>query len=322
MILRDDIAHHKKFLLAGQLIGGPAGPARALAVWVGAIGYARTGLTNGIVHDAFLEKFSLDSDAKLVGKILSLRRIRLFHRIKGGYLIHDFEEHNGSAEKLLRDRELAKARKRRQRAQEAAAQAAEDARCHAVTPHVTGQKPRDSRARDQRKGKGVRSTSNARGGGEGCTGLLGTFTGASISAELTPDAASLGAGSLPRETQHASLPHHDASQQVAMSVPAVVRDCDLAAHPQPADAPRPGRMDGVDQGPGGRAGEATAFVPRRVEGGPGGGTRPPEEGELQPVYPRAAAPLAALITPLKTATTPSALGHQLRQLAQKAGARR
>ena len=144
MILRDDIAHHRKFLLAGQLIGGPAGAARALAVWVGSIGYARSGLTNGIVHDAFLDAFALDSDAKLVGKVLSSRRISLFHRVKGGYRIHDFDEHNGSTAKLLRERELARARKRRQRAKEAVEN----------SPHqdaVTPLSRRDSRARVEKE---------------------------------------------------------------------------------------------------------------------------------------------------------------------------
>jgi len=116
MILRDDIARHRKFLLAGEIIGGGNGSARALALYVAAIGYAREQLTNGFIDDAFVTKFLLDSDAKLVAKALAARKVHLFHRVRGGYQIHDFDQYNGSADKLKHQRELAKERKRRQRA--------------------------------------------------------------------------------------------------------------------------------------------------------------------------------------------------------------
>ena len=158
MILRDDIAHHRKFILAGQQIGGPAGASRALAVWVGAIGYARTGLTNGIVHDAFLTNFSLDPDAKLIAKVLSLSRIRLFHRVRGGYRIHDFDEHNGSIDKMRRRRELARERQRRHRSRLPVENSNGGEPFDAVTPNVTRDKGRDlARARVEGKGKGVRT---------------------------------------------------------------------------------------------------------------------------------------------------------------------
>ena len=154
MLLRDDIAHHRKFLIAGQLIGGVAGASRALALWVAAIGYARKGVTGGIVHDAFLSKFGLDSGVTEVAKALSSRRVRLFHRVKGGYQIHDFDEHNGSTDKLRRQRELAAERKRRQRAKQPVEKSPVENSRHAVTPLVTRDNPRDSRARVKGKGKG------------------------------------------------------------------------------------------------------------------------------------------------------------------------
>jgi hypothetical protein len=115
VILRDTITHHRKFLLAGQLIGGVGGAARALALWVAAIGYAREQLTNGFVDDEFIRKFSLDTEAEIVARALSSARVRLFHKAKGGYLVHDYVEHNGDAAKLRYQRQLAKNRKRRWR---------------------------------------------------------------------------------------------------------------------------------------------------------------------------------------------------------------
>jgi hypothetical protein len=153
MILQDNIAHHPKFLLAGQLIGGSAGASRALALWVAAIGYAREGLTDGVVHDAFLSTFALDSDPKKVANALTSRRVRLFHRVKGGYKIHDFTEYNGSADKLRRQRELAKARKRKQRAQQAVENLWKSETRHDVTRDRGRDNPRDSRARDLEKEK-------------------------------------------------------------------------------------------------------------------------------------------------------------------------
>lgn len=153
MILEDNIAHHPKFLLAGQLIGGPAGASRALALWVAAIGYARAGLTNGVVHDAFVTKFALDSDPKKVANALSSRRVRLFHRVKGGYKVHDFTEYNGTADKLRYQRELAKARKRRQRAKEPVENLLMDKARHDVTRDIARDITRDSRARDLEKEK-------------------------------------------------------------------------------------------------------------------------------------------------------------------------
>lgn len=161
MILRDDIAHHRKFLLAGKLIGGLAGPSRALALYVAAIGFARDGLTDGVIPDEFVDKFWLDSRPKSVAKALTSRRVQLFHRIKGGYRIHDFHEYNGDAEKLRQQRELARERQRRHRVKEAVENLlkTEDAE-HAVTRDT----PRDSRARDleKEKEKEVRTTSPVR----------------------------------------------------------------------------------------------------------------------------------------------------------------
>lgn len=160
MILRDDIALHRKFLVAGQLIGEPGGAARALAFWVAAVGYARKFQTDGIIGDEFLSTYSLEKSHELIVKSLCSKRVKLLHRSTFGarttYRIHDFEQHNGISPKLKRARELAAERKRRQRAKEAV----ENSQCHAVTHPVTLRDISVTRARarkDKEKEKEVRT---------------------------------------------------------------------------------------------------------------------------------------------------------------------
>jgi hypothetical protein len=155
MVLRDDIAMHRKFLLAGKKFGR-GGASRALGLYIAAIGYAREYMTDGFIDDEFLTNFRQDPDAKKLAFALNSRRINLFHRCRGGYLIHDFHDYNPSKEKLKHQRELAARRKRAQRAREAEP---ERELVEAKALHVTHLSRRDSRARVQGKGKGEGRTS-------------------------------------------------------------------------------------------------------------------------------------------------------------------
>ena len=116
MLLRDDIAHHRKFLVAGEMLGGSGGAARALAVWIAAIGYARRFHTDGFVDEDYVRDKCVTFGGRKVANVLCSRRVRLFHRVKNGYIVHDFGQYNGTSDKLQRQRELAAARKRKQRA--------------------------------------------------------------------------------------------------------------------------------------------------------------------------------------------------------------
>jgi hypothetical protein len=118
VILNDDIASHRKMLLAGKLIGGTGGASRALGLYVAAVGYARKHFTDGFVDDEFLTNFQLDRDAKRVAKALSSRRVKLFESRRGGYVIHDFHDHNAKAEKLKEKKKLAAQRQARKRAKD------------------------------------------------------------------------------------------------------------------------------------------------------------------------------------------------------------
>lgn len=105
--LDEQIATHQKMLRAGQLIGdAKGGVMMALGLYVAAIGYARSHLTNGVVPDEFLQKASRNSDA-----ISSLRKAKLIHKLRGNrWLIHDYLKWNPSAAQVQHERELTKQR--------------------------------------------------------------------------------------------------------------------------------------------------------------------------------------------------------------------
>jgi len=156
MILRDDIAHHRKFLVADEILGGNGGAAQALAVWIAAIGYARRYKTNGFVERDYVRDKCVTLGGTKVADVLCQKRIKLFHRAKGGYVVHDFGKHNGTSDKQQYQRKLAAARKRKQRAK----QAVENSQ---GTSPVTRDRVRDSRARANEKKKEVRTEPDARG---------------------------------------------------------------------------------------------------------------------------------------------------------------
>ena len=80
----------------------------ALGLYVAAIGYARSHLTDGVVPDEFLQKASRNSDA-----ISSLRKAKLITKLRGSrWLIHDYLKWNPSAAEVERDRALNKQRQR------------------------------------------------------------------------------------------------------------------------------------------------------------------------------------------------------------------
>jgi hypothetical protein len=165
MLLRDDIAHHRKFLVAGDILG-ESGAAQALALWIAAIGYARRFHTDGYIDEDFVRDRCVTFGGRKVADVLCSRRVRLFHRVKGGYVVHDFGRHNGTSDKLQRQRELAAARKRKQRAKVAVENLCITHNADAVTPNVTRDTPRDtprdSRARDKEKEKEVRTDRGVR----------------------------------------------------------------------------------------------------------------------------------------------------------------
>lgn len=105
--LDDKLPTHPKIFKAGAMLG-KHGPAQAFSLFVAGIGYAREHLTDGFLPDQFVTSCPLVGEAKEVAKALADRRVKLWHRTRGGYVIHDFHEWNKKAseikEKRARDR--------------------------------------------------------------------------------------------------------------------------------------------------------------------------------------------------------------------------
>lgn len=102
MLLKDGVTHHPKVLQVG---------AEAAWLWVAAIDYCRAHLTDGVVPAAVLPTLGIFR-AKLDTLVANLVAVRLFETTEGGYLVHDFLEHNDSREQVLTRRREDSERKR------------------------------------------------------------------------------------------------------------------------------------------------------------------------------------------------------------------
>lgn len=105
--LDDEIGSHPKTLKAG---------AEAAWMWASALGYARRHLTNGFVPTEALPTLGrFETDVAELAKRLVEAKGRsgkgLFERVKGGFLVHDYLDHNGSRDEALALREKETARK-------------------------------------------------------------------------------------------------------------------------------------------------------------------------------------------------------------------
>lgn len=117
---------HVKIFKAGALIG-EFGPARALAMYMAGICYAWDKLTDGFIPDAYVKGFaSHDAQPELVARALCSRKVRLWHRTKGGYRIHDYHDHNTAAATIKVKRDKKKKQKAAERAAKKAAELAQE----------------------------------------------------------------------------------------------------------------------------------------------------------------------------------------------------
>jgi len=111
----DKLPRHPKILRAGAMLGRN-GPAQALAMFLEGLSYAREHLTDGVIPDRFVASSLLVECPLDVAKVLVDRRIRLWHRIRGGYRIHDYHDWNRKAAEIREKREKERQKKARQRA--------------------------------------------------------------------------------------------------------------------------------------------------------------------------------------------------------------
>ena len=158
--LDDQFINHPKVFAAAEHLKGRHARGRAIAIFVAAVSYANSHLTDGFIADSAIRDFTLDDEPARVARVLAQRDVRLFERVRGGYRIHDYHDHNPKASevkaKLKRDRD----RKRAEAAAKANGRGGEPAHAQAApllelsarNPDGIGSPsariPRASRARD------------------------------------------------------------------------------------------------------------------------------------------------------------------------------
>lgn len=113
----DKLPSHPKIFRAGSKLG-QNGPAQALAVFMAGLAYARNYLTDGFVPDTFVASCGLVQTPQAVAQVLTSRGVRLWHRTRGGYQIHDYHDWNPKASEVKEKREKDRKKKAAQRAKD------------------------------------------------------------------------------------------------------------------------------------------------------------------------------------------------------------
>jgi hypothetical protein len=111
----DRLPRHPKIFRAGERLG-TNGPAQALALFIAGLAYAREHLTDGFIPYEFVSSCGLVQTPQSVAGVLCSRTVRLWHRTRGGYLIHDYGDWNLKASEIKRKREKERIKKAAQRA--------------------------------------------------------------------------------------------------------------------------------------------------------------------------------------------------------------
>lgn len=111
----DKLPRHPKIFRAGAMLG-KNGAAQALAMFLDGLSYSRAHLTDGFIPDEFVASCALVDRQLVVAKVLVDRRVRLWHRVRGGYQIHDYHDWNRKASEIKEKREKERLKKAAQRA--------------------------------------------------------------------------------------------------------------------------------------------------------------------------------------------------------------
>lgn len=114
LYIDDKFPRHPKIFRAGEKLGKD-GPAQAIALFLEGLSYAREHLTDGYIPDKFVATSATVSRPVRVAFVLSSRDVRLWHRVRGGYVIHDYHDWNRKASEVKEKREAERVKKQRQR---------------------------------------------------------------------------------------------------------------------------------------------------------------------------------------------------------------
>jgi hypothetical protein len=110
----DKVPEHPKLFKAAAKLG-PNGGAQALALYMVGLAYAREHLTDGFVPMHLVCACGLVQTPQDVANVLCSRSVRLWHRVPGGFLIHDYLDWNPKASLIKEKREKWRAKKEAQR---------------------------------------------------------------------------------------------------------------------------------------------------------------------------------------------------------------
>ena len=105
LYLDDKLPSHPKLLRAGARLGDN-GAALVLAVYVAGLAYAREHLTDGFLPTGFVNSLVVlvQTPQDVINAMVS-RGVALWHRVPGGYRIHDYHDWNDNAASIKEKRE-------------------------------------------------------------------------------------------------------------------------------------------------------------------------------------------------------------------------
>ena len=113
----DGFPRHPKVVRASKLIGGKFAKARLLGVHLEATCYCNKHATDGFIPDDVVnEELTSDPQAREILRICALPSIKLAHRVRGGWRLHDYDKYQPSKKEMEDSRAYERERKRRQRA--------------------------------------------------------------------------------------------------------------------------------------------------------------------------------------------------------------
>jgi hypothetical protein len=107
--LDDALFDHRKVFEAGELIG-KNGPAVALGFYTACVLYVNKHLTDGVLSAAVIRRFPHADKPEEIAS--ALVKARLLDEAPGGYRIHDYHDHNPTAESVKKKRAADRDRKR------------------------------------------------------------------------------------------------------------------------------------------------------------------------------------------------------------------
>jgi hypothetical protein len=114
LYLDDRLPTHPKILKAGELLGA-GGASQALHLYLMGLAYARQNLTDGFIPESFVSSCGAIPKSGSIAKVLANRTIRLWRKVRGGYVIHDYHAYNPKASIVKEKREHDRQRKAAER---------------------------------------------------------------------------------------------------------------------------------------------------------------------------------------------------------------